>query len=217
MLSRTDYGEKDRILTIITPKHGKLRAIAKGVRSGKSRLAGGIELFAENELSLAEGRGSLYTVTFSRMKRYFGEISKDLEKSMYVYDCLKLVNKLAPEGAGGDYYPQLATLLQALSESKLPLAQARVWYSLKVLEDLGASPDFKTDGKGEELPAKGAFEYDFDRQCFRRQPEGAYDPDHIKLLRYIQKLPRPKEILAEKEVIEKADGLVRLIFLNQIG
>lgn len=218
VLSRSDYGEKDRILTVITPRHGKLRAIAKGVRSSRSRLAGGVELFAENELALAGGRGSLYTVTFSRMKRYFGEISKDLDKSMYAYECLKLINKLTPDEAGGEYYPHLANLLNALSGDKIPLVQIKVWFSLKILEELGASPNFDTDVKGERLADKGSFEYDFDKQAFFEKPGGPYSPDHIKLLRYMQKLSRPKEIkLENEEIIEKTDNLVRLIFLNQTG
>ena len=39
VLRRTNYGEADRILNIITPS-GKISAIAKGVRKEKSKLAG---------------------------------------------------------------------------------------------------------------------------------------------------------------------------------
>lgn len=41
ILTRTDYGEADRIITLLTPGHGKLRLIAKGVRRIRSKLAGG--------------------------------------------------------------------------------------------------------------------------------------------------------------------------------
>ena len=44
VLRRTNYGEADRILNIITP-NGKISAIAKGARKEKSKLAGGIEMF----------------------------------------------------------------------------------------------------------------------------------------------------------------------------
>lgn len=44
ILRRTNYGESDRILGLITP-HGKLSVLARGARKEKSRLAGGIELF----------------------------------------------------------------------------------------------------------------------------------------------------------------------------
>ena len=44
VLRRTNYGEADRILNLITPQ-GKISAIAKGVRKPKSKLAGGVEMF----------------------------------------------------------------------------------------------------------------------------------------------------------------------------
>ena len=44
VLRRHDFGETDRILTLYTPTHGKLRAIAKGVRRITSRRSGHIEL-----------------------------------------------------------------------------------------------------------------------------------------------------------------------------
>ena len=45
VLRRTDYGEADRILQLLTPS-GKRSVIARGVRKEKSKLAGGIELFS---------------------------------------------------------------------------------------------------------------------------------------------------------------------------
>ena len=58
ILKRVDYGEADRILTLLTPDHGKLSLMAKGVRKIKSKLAGGIELFSISTITFAEGRGS---------------------------------------------------------------------------------------------------------------------------------------------------------------
>ena len=56
VLKRTDVGEADRIITLYTPHHGKLRAIAKGVRKTTSRLAGHLELFTSAHVQLARGR-----------------------------------------------------------------------------------------------------------------------------------------------------------------
>ena len=50
VLSRFDYGEAERILTLITPELGKLKAIAKGIRRPQSRLGGSLEPFAELEV-----------------------------------------------------------------------------------------------------------------------------------------------------------------------
>jgi len=56
VLSRFDLGEADRVLTLLTPHDGKLKAIAKGVRRPRSRLGGSLEPFAELHLVLAHGR-----------------------------------------------------------------------------------------------------------------------------------------------------------------
>ena len=40
VLKGTDYGETDRIITLYTRERGKVHALAKGVRKGKSRLRG---------------------------------------------------------------------------------------------------------------------------------------------------------------------------------
>ncbi|MEP7187672.1 MAG: recombination protein O N-terminal domain-containing protein, partial [Roseiflexaceae bacterium] len=44
IIRRADFGEADRLLTLITPQ-GKRRVVAKGARKTTSRLAGHIELF----------------------------------------------------------------------------------------------------------------------------------------------------------------------------
>ena len=56
VLSRFDYGEADRIMTLLTPVQGKFKAIAKGVRRPTSRLGGALEPLAELRVALARGR-----------------------------------------------------------------------------------------------------------------------------------------------------------------
>ncbi|MCA9348456.1 DNA repair protein RecO, partial [Candidatus Saccharibacteria bacterium] len=57
ILRRINYGEADRILTMLTSDFGKIRLIAKGVRKQKSRMAGGLELFGVSEINFIKGRG----------------------------------------------------------------------------------------------------------------------------------------------------------------
>lgn len=70
VLRRTNYGEADRILNIITPA-GKVAAIAKGVRKARSKLAGGVEMFCLSELQIHRGRSELGVVTSARMIRHY--------------------------------------------------------------------------------------------------------------------------------------------------
>jgi len=57
------YGEADRILHLYTPRHGRLSAIAKGVRRSRSRFGARLEPFFHVGIVLHEGRGELFTVT----------------------------------------------------------------------------------------------------------------------------------------------------------
>ena len=78
VLSRFDYGEADRVLTLITPELGKLKAIAKGVRRPTSRLGGSVEPFAELHLNLARGR-TFDVVTGVSVGRAFLRLRDSLE------------------------------------------------------------------------------------------------------------------------------------------
>ncbi len=57
------YAEADRILHLYAPEHGRLGAIAKGVRRANSRFGGRLEPFFRLRLVLHVGRGDLHTVT----------------------------------------------------------------------------------------------------------------------------------------------------------
>src|SRR5437763_7303005 len=57
------YGEADRILHLYTPGHGRLGAIAKGIRRARSRFGARLEPFFHVSAILHEGRSDLYTVT----------------------------------------------------------------------------------------------------------------------------------------------------------
>jgi DNA repair protein RecO (recombination protein O) len=57
------YGEADRVLHLYTPDHGRLGAIAKGVRRTKSRMGGRLEPLSRVRLVLHQGRGELCTVS----------------------------------------------------------------------------------------------------------------------------------------------------------
>lgn len=63
VLRRTNYGEADRILNLITPQR-QISAVARGVRKSKSKLAGAIELFCLSDVVLVGGKnGGMATLS----------------------------------------------------------------------------------------------------------------------------------------------------------
>jgi DNA repair protein RecO (recombination protein O) len=78
VIKKTKLGEADRILTLLTPYAGKVRAVAKGVRRPKSKMAGHLELLTHSQVSLAHGR-NLETVTGSQTINAFLPLKSDLD------------------------------------------------------------------------------------------------------------------------------------------
>ena len=64
VLKHLPIGEADRIVTFYTPHYGKLRAVARGVRKVKSRLAGHLEPLTRSQVLIRRGR-TLDTVSQS--------------------------------------------------------------------------------------------------------------------------------------------------------
>ena len=56
VLRTSKLGEADRIITILTRGHGKIQAVAKGVRRTKSRFGARLEPFMRVDVLIAEGR-----------------------------------------------------------------------------------------------------------------------------------------------------------------
>ncbi len=71
------FSEADRILHIYTVAHGRVGAIAKGVRRTKSRFGGRLEPLSHVELVLHQGRGELQTVTAASLVRSHREARED--------------------------------------------------------------------------------------------------------------------------------------------
>jgi DNA repair protein RecO (recombination protein O) len=72
VLRTQKLGEADRIVAALTRRHGRVRAVAKGVRRTSSRFGSRLEPFMHVDLQLAEGR-SLDVVTQAETLTPFGE------------------------------------------------------------------------------------------------------------------------------------------------
>ncbi|MCX6725988.1 MAG: DNA repair protein RecO [Candidatus Shapirobacteria bacterium] len=96
ILKRNNYGEADKIITVYTKYHGKIRAIAKGVRKLTSRKAGSLELFNHTVLFIVKGK-NLDIVTEAQGINLFKSWRKSLNKVGLAYYFCELVDKLTPD------------------------------------------------------------------------------------------------------------------------
>ncbi len=91
------FGEADRVVVLLSPNHGKLRAVAKGVRKTKSRFGGRLEPFSHVDLVLYEGR-NLDTITQVAMIEPFHRLRGDLERVIAAATMVEVADAVATEG-----------------------------------------------------------------------------------------------------------------------
>jgi len=219
VLSRTDFQEADRIITMLTPDQGKIRLIAKGVRRSKSKLAGGLELFSISDITYIKGRSEIFTLVSNRLHEHFGEIVKNIDRTMLGYDFLKRINKITEDEPDATYFDLLAQSLEALNNSDLSVQLVDLWFSLQLLKVSGHMPNLLTDMTGQKLDAKKTYEFNFDSMSFQYRPDGIFGVDHIKLLRLVssQTLMKLGNIQGVTDAMVLADRqlVLRMAVMNQ--
>ncbi len=140
VLSRFDLGEADRVLTLITPGIGKLKAIAKGVRRPTSRLGGSLEPFAELTIALARGR-TFDIVTQVSVGHAWLNLRDDLESTATAWYIAELADRsLEERHAAEPLYALLRRAYELLDAAMAPGRVAR-WYEMHLLDELGVRPE----------------------------------------------------------------------------
>ncbi len=181
VLKRTNYGEADRILNLITPE-GKVTAIAKGVRKEKSKLAGGVEIFSLVELNLHAGRSEFAVVTGSRMKKYYGNLLKDYNRMELAGAILKKTNRLAEHSDSPDYFRIVDQCLKELNDGANE-SLVKCWFILNTLKASGEEVNLYRDINGDKLSADVRYDWDIGQEAFAMNQNGLYGADEIKMLR----------------------------------
>lgn len=183
ILRRTNYGEADRVLSLLTPGRGKISAIAKGVRKPKSKLAGGLELFALCDITIMEGRGDLGLVTSARMQRFFGNILKDYDRMQFGYEAIKQINRATETVSEPEFYDLLHDTLDWLDDLATDWRLAELCFRLRLQFLLGHGLNLATDHAGHKLQPDKRYHYDFGDNAFLEDERGRFTSGHIKLLR----------------------------------
>jgi DNA repair protein RecO (recombination protein O) len=185
VLARTDYGEADRIITLLTPDQGKLRLMARGVRKAKSKNAGGIELFSTSSITYLKGRGELGTLISSRLDKHYGNIVKNIDRTMLGYDLIKLMHKATEDGPEPHYYELLEAAFSALDTLVVDIGLIRIWFQAHLVRFAGHMPNLITDTSGNALDAEAIYNFDFDSMACMLNDRGRLHSGDIKVLRLL--------------------------------
>lgn len=188
VLRRTNYREADRIVQLLTPL-GRRSVMARGVRREKSRLAGGIELFAVSDVVIGQGKGDLGILTSARLVQFYRGIVTDYDRMQFGYETLKLVGRASELVDEPEWYDILVEVLAALGVSSIDLRLIKVWFYLRYADILGYALGLQYDTEGVELDAESIYRYDIGEKGLKQSLQGDITADHIKLLRLVAAKP----------------------------
>lgn len=181
VLRRTNYGEADRILNLITPE-GKISAIAKSVRREKSKLAGGIEMFSLIDVNVHFGKNEMGVLTSAKMLKYHSAILKDFSKMEFAALVLKKVSLVAESVDAPELFQITDSVLTALgAERDMGVIEAWFWFNLAKV--LGEQINLYRDVSGEKLTEELRYEWDGMEMAFSPRENGVFDADSIKIMR----------------------------------
>lgn len=145
VLRKTKLGEADLILTLLASDGRQVRAVAKGARKPKSRLAGRAEPYTVLDLLLHTGR-SLEIIAEARTVQAHEGLREDLDRGAHAAVVAGLLDKVTMEGEGDPrvYGLALASLDAMESAEVDDLLALTVAFLTKAMAMLGYRPELET-------------------------------------------------------------------------
>lgn len=176
-MHRSDVGEADRLLTVLSRERGKLRLNAKGARKVGSRKSGHVELFVRSKMLIAKGRGEIDIVSQAEMLDAYRGLREDLTRSTYAHYAVELIDAFAEEGSEQlELFDLLADVLKRIETTgNLPLTARH--FEMQLLTLAGFQPQvFFCAAKGEPLQEIAPDEF----YGWSPASGGALCPDHAR-------------------------------------
>lgn len=116
VLRTFDLGEADRIVTILTKSHGKVRAVAKGVRRTASKFGSRLEPFMVSDVQFYQGRSSLDTIQQAEtLGPYGADIAGDYDRFTAASVMAETAERLTDTESAPTQYVLLVGGLRSLS------------------------------------------------------------------------------------------------------
>lgn len=136
-------GEADRIVTMLSRQHGKIRAVAKGVRKTGSKFGSRLEPFMVADLQLYEGRNLDIVNQAESIGAYGALIAADYDSYTAANAMVETADRLTDADASLQQYLLLVGALRSLSRSEHTPTLTLDSYLLRSLSIAGWAPSFE--------------------------------------------------------------------------
>lgn len=139
VIRSVDYGECNKIITLLTPSYGKQGIVVRGAKKPKSRFGALAQLFTYGDYSYYRA-GSLGTLNSAELLESYRELREGLEGPAYAAYAAELTDRAINDDETAAYlFHQLKACLSALAEGKDPQIVLRA-YEMKIVSAAGYAP-----------------------------------------------------------------------------
>ncbi len=135
-------GEADRIVTLLTRRHGKVRAVARGVRRTASKFGSRLEPFMVADLQFYEGRTLDVITQAESLGAYGAPIAADYASYTAANAMVETADRLSEAEASTPQYLLLVGALRSLSRREHGASATLDSYLLRALSIAGWAPSF---------------------------------------------------------------------------
>jgi DNA repair protein RecO (recombination protein O) len=138
VLGSHKFGEADRVVVLLTATHGKVRAVAKGVRRTKSSIGARLEPLSHIDVSLRTGR-ELDTVAEVKLVHTHTALRTDFDRLSQGLSMVETINKITLDREPvPEMFQMLSRALHSLNDTFSPLMIGAFFLKLVALE--GSAP-----------------------------------------------------------------------------
>ena len=140
VLRQRPIGDADKVCVLLSPAHGRMEAVARGVRKTTSRLAGHVDALSRGTFQLARGR-SMYIVTQAQTLDAWPPLHDDIDRLSLAVGVAELIDRTAmPDVGSRSLYRLTQESLARVAEADDPAAAVR-WFRLRWLDQQGYQPE----------------------------------------------------------------------------
>lgn len=153
LLRSVDYGEADRVVTLLTERFGRISGMARGARRSQKRFGGALSPLCVLKVELRPGRGELWTLTGAELERPCLRLLSDLERMNAAFAGLELLRALTPEHEpDAGVFAHACALLERLEQGDEPASALGACFGLRLLGLAGMAPRLDRCGRCGRTP-----------------------------------------------------------------
>lgn len=140
VIRRADYSDYDRMVTLFSPEHGRIDAIARGCRKQKSHLHNACEPFVSGEFQLFQ-KGERFSIEQCQISESFFELRMDYDRLQHGVYWLKLLDAaVMPDVPMPDLFLITLRALAHLNYSDIQPELLTMAFEMHFMAQLGYAP-----------------------------------------------------------------------------